>query len=66
MKFALSPVANPSHLEAVNPVVLGKTHVTQHFEQDESQHDTSMEGLLHGDTAFARQGRSCLRNHGIP
>ena len=55
-KVALSLVANPSHLEAVNPVVLGKTRAIQHFEQDESQHDTAMGVLLHGDAAFAGQG----------
>jgi len=55
-KVALSLVANPSHLEAVNPVVLGKTRAIQHFEQDESQHETAMGVLLHGDAAFAGQG----------
>ena len=55
-KVALSLVANPSHLEAVNPVVLGKTRAIQHFEQDESQHATAMGVLLHGDAAFSGQG----------
>ena len=30
----LSLVANPSHLEAVNPVVLGKTRAKQHYMGD--------------------------------
>lgn len=55
-RVALSLVANPSHLEAVNPVVLGKTRGIQHFEQDESQHDTAMGVLIHGDAAFSGQG----------
>ena len=55
-KVALSLVANPSHLEAVNPVVLGKTRAIQHVEQDESQHLTAMGVLLHGDAAFSGQG----------
>ncbi|KAA1473704.1 2-oxoglutarate dehydrogenase complex E1 component mitochondrial precursor [Dentipellis sp. KUC8613] len=55
-KVALSLVANPSHLEAEDPVVLGKTRAIQHFENDESQHSTAMGVLLHGDAAFAGQG----------
>ncbi|KAI1798277.1 2-oxoglutarate dehydrogenase complex E1 component mitochondrial precursor [Ganoderma leucocontextum] len=55
-KVALSLVANPSHLEAEDPVVLGKTRALQHFEQDEQAHSTAMGVLLHGDAAFAGQG----------
>ncbi|KAI8986854.1 2-oxoglutarate dehydrogenase E1 component [Trametes punicea] len=55
-KVALSLVANPSHLEAEDPVVLGKTRALQHFEQDEQTHNTAMGVLLHGDAAFAGQG----------
>ncbi|KAI0739910.1 2-oxoglutarate dehydrogenase complex E1 component mitochondrial precursor [Daedaleopsis nitida] len=55
-KVALSLVANPSHLEAEDPVVLGKTRALQHFEQDEQSHNTAMGVLLHGDAAFAGQG----------
>ncbi len=53
----LSLVANPSHLEAVNPVVAGKTRATQFYHGDTD--DTklkSMPVLLHGDAAFAGQG----------
>ncbi|KXN84600.1 2-oxoglutarate dehydrogenase, mitochondrial, partial [Leucoagaricus sp. SymC.cos] len=55
-KVSLSLVANPSHLEAADPVVLGKTRAIQHFENDESAHTTAMGVLLHGDAAFAGQG----------
>ncbi|KAJ4493227.1 oxoglutarate dehydrogenase [Lentinula lateritia] len=55
-KVALSLVANPSHLEAEDPVVLGKTRAIQHFEKDEKSHNTAMGVLLHGDAAFAGQG----------
>ncbi|KAK2465394.1 hypothetical protein APHAL10511_002748 [Amanita phalloides] len=55
-KVSLSLVANPSHLEAVDPVVLGKTRAIQHFEHDETSHTTAMSVLLHGDAAFAGQG----------
>ena len=55
-KVALSLVANPSHLEAEDPVVLGKTRAIQHFEGDEKEHNVAMGVLLHGDAAFAGQG----------
>ncbi|PPQ71885.1 hypothetical protein CVT26_007009 [Gymnopilus dilepis] len=55
-KVSLSLVANPSHLEAEDPVVLGKTRAIQHFEGDEKAHNTAMGVLLHGDAAFAGQG----------
>ncbi|CED82312.1 2-oxoglutarate dehydrogenase complex e1 component mitochondrial precursor [Phaffia rhodozyma] len=54
-KVSLSLVANPSHLEAEDPVVLGKTRAIQHFEGDD-KHDTAIGILLHGDAAFAGQG----------
>ena len=51
----LSLTANPSHLEAVNTVVLGKVRAKQHLARDEAR--TTMMGLLmHGDAAFAGQG----------
>ncbi|VDC00190.1 unnamed protein product [Peniophora sp. CBMAI 1063] len=55
-KVSLSLVANPSHLEAEDPIVLGKTRAIQHFEGDEQAHTTAMGVLLHGDAAFAGQG----------
>jgi len=51
----MSLVANPSHLEAVNPVVEGKTRAKQHYSGDHTR-DRSMAVLLHGDAAFSGQG----------
>ncbi|KAL6241094.1 2-oxoglutarate dehydrogenase E1 component [Rhinocladiella similis] len=55
-RVQLSLVANPSHLEAEDPVVLGKTRAIQHYNNDETKHQTAMGVLLHGDAAFAAQG----------
>ena len=55
-RVQLSLVANPSHLEAEDPVVLGKTRAIQHYNNDEKRFDTAMGVLLHGDAAFAAQG----------
>ncbi|CRG84804.1 2-oxoglutarate dehydrogenase E1 component [Talaromyces islandicus] len=55
-RVQLSLVANPSHLEAEDPVVLGKTRAIQHYNKDEKEFDTAMGVLLHGDAAFAAQG----------
>ena len=55
-RVQLSLVANPSHLEAEDPVVLGKTRAIQHYNNDEKHYDTAMGVLLHGDAAFAAQG----------
>jgi len=51
----LSLTANPSHLEAVNPVVLGKARAKQDQANDEER-ITVLPILLHGDAAFAGQG----------
>lgn len=65
----LSLTANPSHLEIVNPVVLGKARAKQAFDLREAR-DTGdaaddqlaldrakvMPLLIHGDAAFAGQG----------
>ncbi|NCZ66650.1 MAG: 2-oxoglutarate dehydrogenase E1 component, partial [Rhodobacteraceae bacterium] len=51
----LSLTANPSHLEAVNPVVLGKVRAKQEQLNDENRTQV-MPLLLHGDAAFAGQG----------
>lgn len=55
-RVQLSLVANPSHLEAEDPVVLGKTRAIQHYNDDEKSFKTAMGVLLHGDAAFAAQG----------
>lgn len=51
----LSLEANPSHLEAVDPVVLGKVRAQQFFSNDPDRLK-SLPVLLHGDAAFAAQG----------
>ncbi len=51
----LSLTANPSHLEAVNPVVLGKVRAKQQQKNDEERIKV-LPILLHGDAAFAGQG----------
>ncbi|OJD40509.1 2-oxoglutarate dehydrogenase e1 component [Diplodia corticola] len=55
-RVQLSLVANPSHLEAEDPVVLGKTRAILHYNNDEQEAKTAMGVLLHGDAAFAGQG----------
>ncbi|WP_273690517.1 2-oxoglutarate dehydrogenase E1 component [Ketogulonicigenium vulgare] len=54
-KVHLSLTANPSHLEAVNPVVLGKVRAKQAQLRD-SERTKVLPILLHGDAAFAGQG----------
>jgi 2-oxoglutarate dehydrogenase E1 component len=51
----LSLTANPSHLEAVNPVVAGKVRAKQDQMKD-TTHSQAMGILLHGDAAFCGQG----------
>ena len=51
----LSLTANPSHLEAVNPVVLGKVRAKQQQIKDVNRTKV-LPILLHGDAAFAGQG----------
>jgi 2-oxoglutarate dehydrogenase E1 component len=52
----MSLVANPSHLEAADPVVLGKARATQVMREDLEEHKEVLPVLLHGDAAFAGQG----------
>ena len=54
-KIHLSLTANPSHLEAVNPVVLGKVRAKQN-QLNDSNRVQVLPVLLHGDAAFAGQG----------
>ena len=51
----LSLTANPSHLEAVNPVVIGKARAKQEVLND-AERTQVLPILLHGDAAFAGQG----------
>jgi len=63
----MSLVPNPSHLEAVNPVVLGKARAQQAIRDDLKKHEQVLPVLLHGDAAFAGQGIvwECLGFSGV-
>lgn len=54
-KIHLSLTANPSHLEIVNPVVIGKVRAKQ-AQLNDTERAQVMSILLHGDAAFAGQG----------
>lgn len=49
LNLILSP--NPSHLEAVDPVVLGMA-----YGKNQSSHEKSLTFMIHGDASFAGQG----------
>ncbi len=51
----LSLSNNPSHLEAVNPVVLGMVHAKQNKRNDVERNQV-VPVLMHGDAAFTGQG----------
>ena len=52
----LSLQPNPSHLEAVDPVVIGKVRARQDRAGDTKKRGSVMAILMHGDAAFAGQG----------
>lgn len=54
-KVHLVLVPNPSHLEAVDPVVVGKARAKAYYNGDLANHKT-MPVLIHGDAAFSGQG----------
>jgi 2-oxoglutarate dehydrogenase E1 component len=62
----LSLTANPSHLEIVDPVVLGKVRAKQDQHNDRERREV-LPLLLHGDAAFAGQGvvAECLGLSGL-
>jgi len=64
----LSLTPNPSHLEAVDPVVLGKVRAKQLQRGDRFTKTQVMPLLLHGDAAFAGQGiiAECFAMSGVP
>jgi 2-oxoglutarate dehydrogenase E1 component len=66
-KVHLSLLPNPSHLEAVDPVVLGKARAVQ-TDKGDVHGKTVLPMLLHGDAAFAGQGVvwECLSFSGLP
>ena len=47
---------NPSHLEAIGPVVCGVSRAIQRANQDTKQRKSAVPVLLHGDAAFCGQG----------
>jgi 2-oxoglutarate dehydrogenase E1 component len=58
-KVHLSLAPNPSHLEVVSPVVMGKTRAKQQMASGTYQShnpEEVMAVILHGDSAFAGQG----------
>jgi 2-oxoglutarate dehydrogenase E1 component len=67
IKVHMSLAPNPSHLEAVDPVVLGKVRAIQTDRDDLAEHLQVLPVLLHGDAAFAGQGIvwECLGFSGV-
>ena len=56
-RIHLSLLANPSHLECVDPVVVGKTRAKQYYCGNRPEDTRNcVPILLHGDAAFAGQG----------
>ncbi|OJT99670.1 MAG: 2-oxoglutarate dehydrogenase E1 component [Alphaproteobacteria bacterium 65-7] len=66
-KVHLSLTPNPSHLEIVNPVVLGKARAKQWQLHDIDARTSVLPVLIHGDAAFAGQGvvAECFAMSGI-
>jgi len=67
----ISLTDNPSHLEAVNPVVLGQVRAKQFFHKDHGKSPDRKKVipvLMHGDAAFAGQGvvAECFAMSGLP
>ena len=62
----ISLTDNPSHLEAVDPVVLGQTRAKQFFHKD-TKRQKVVPILIHGDAAFAGQGvvAECFAMSGV-
>ena len=62
----LSLTANPSHLEIVDPVVLGKARAKQDHDED-GERTSVLPLLIHGDASFAGQGvvAECLGLSGL-
>ncbi len=67
----ISLTDNPSHLEAVNPVVLGQVRAKQFFHNSQNKgvdRKSVIPVLMHGDAAFAGQGvvAECFAMSGLP
>lgn len=60
LKQRISLANNPSHLEVVGPVVLGKTRAqqedTKHAGLPEQDYNQALSAIIHGDAAFPGQG----------
>jgi 2-oxoglutarate dehydrogenase E1 component len=57
--IAVTLAPNPSHLEFVNPVVMGEARALQYAEHPagtQPAHDAVVPILIHGDAAFAAEG----------
>jgi len=67
IKVHMSLVPNPSHLETVDPIVLGKVRAQQAIRDDLENHGQVLPVLIHGDAAFAGQGVvwECLGLSGV-
>ena len=52
----VSLMSNPSHLEAIDPIVAGIVHAKQQYLQDWNERSRVLPILLHGDAAFTGQG----------
>ncbi|XP_053972570.1 2-oxoglutarate dehydrogenase-like, mitochondrial [Hylaeus volcanicus] len=55
-KIVISVMANPSHLEAIDPVVVGRIRAEQVEKNDAKMGKKSVAILVHGDAAFSGQG----------
>jgi len=55
-EVSINLAANPSHLEAVDPVVEGKARARQRVLDDSVERKKVIPVLVHGDAAFAGQG----------
>jgi 2-oxoglutarate dehydrogenase E1 component len=70
--IALHLVSNPSHLEAVDPVALGRARAKQAraalTSSEDAAHDQVLPITMHGDAAFAGQGilAECLVLGALP
>lgn len=54
-RLRLEMLPNPSHLEAVDPLVYGKVRAIQDYLNDKN-HEKSFGVLIHGDAALSGQG----------
>ena len=55
-KVHLTMASNPSHLEFVYPVVLGRCRAKQRLKHNEESRDRVVPVLVHGDASFPAQG----------